>query len=191
MPKLKNVIKEMNALGVNTISKAKANLEKNNSSGALSQSLTYDINEKDVDNPILEFYGLDYGKFVDQGVQGNDPQAQPPGAVARYNKAPGSPYQFGTGTGSSGSLRGAIDKWVVQKGIPAARDKEGKFIKRKSLVYLMTRSIWNTGLKPTYFFEDAQEQASRGIQKKFAKAYAKDVEEQIENEQRKKRRKRR
>ena len=46
MPKLKNVIKEMNALGVNTISKAKANLEKNNSSGALSESLTYDINEK-------------------------------------------------------------------------------------------------------------------------------------------------
>lgn len=190
MPKLKNVIKEMNALGVNTISKAKANLEKSNSSGALSESLTYDINEKDVDNPILEFYGLDYGKFVDQGVQGNDPQAQPPGALARYNKAPGSPYQFGTGTGG-GSLRGAIDKWVVQKGIPAARDEKGKFIKRKSLVYLMTRSIWNTGIKPTYFFEKAQESESRGIQRKFAKAYAKDIEEQIKEEQKKKRKKRR
>ncbi len=190
MPKLKNVIKEMNALGVNTISKAKANLEKSNSSGALSESLTYDINEKDIDNPILEFYGLEYGKFVDQGVQGNDPQAQPPGALARYNKAPNSPYQFGTGTGS-GSLRGAIDKWVVQKGIPAARDEKGRFIKRKSLVYLMTRSIWNTGIRPTYFFENAQETASRGIQRKFAKAYAKDIEDQIKEEQKKKRKKRR
>jgi len=190
MPRLNNVIKEMTALGVNTISKAKANLEKSNSSGALAQSLTYEIDEKNPDNPILSFYGLEYGKFVDQGVQGNDPQAQPPGAAARYNKAPGSPYQFGTGTGG-GSLRGAIDKWVVQKGIPAVRDKKGKFIKRKSLVYLMTRSIWNTGLKPTYFFEDAQQSQSRGIQTKFAKAYAKDLEDQLKEEQKKKRKKRR
>ncbi len=187
MPKLKNVIKEMNALGVNIISNAKANLENSNSSGALSESLDYDINEKDINNPILEFYGLDYGKFVDQGVQGNDPQAQPPGALARYNKAPGSPYQFGTGTGSSGSLRGAIDKWVVQKGIPAVRDNKGKFIKRKSLVYLMTRSIWNTGIKPTYFFEKAQYNETLGIQRKFAKAYAQDIEDQIKEEQKIKR----
>lgn len=187
MPKLKNVIKEMNALGVNIISNAKANLENSNSSGALSESLDYDINEKDINNPILEFYGLDYGNFVDQGVQGNDPQAQPPGALSRYNKAPGSPYQFGTGTGSSGSLRGAIDKWVVQKGIPAVRDDKGKFIKRKSLVYLMTRSIWNTGIKPTYFFEKAQYNETLGIQRKFAKAYAQDIEDQIKEEQKIKR----
>jgi len=188
MSRLNNVIKEMNALGANVVSKAKANLQKNNSSGALSQSLTYEVDEKDVDNPVLKFYGLDYAKFVDQGVQGNDPMAQPPGAAARYNKAPGSPYQFGTGTGG-GSLRGAIDKWVVQKGIPAVRDEKGRFIKRKSLVFLMTRSIWNTGLRPTYFFEKAQQSQSRGIQTKFAKAYAKDIEDQF-NQKQKKRRKR-
>ena len=35
-----------------------------------------------------------------------------------------------------------IDKWVVQKkGITGARDLKGKFIKRKSLVYLIRRSI--------------------------------------------------
>ena len=79
----------------------------------------------------------------------------------------------------------------MQKGIPAARDEKGRFIKRKSLVYLMTRSIWNTGIRPTYFFEDAQETASRGIQRKFAKAYAKDIEDQIKEEQKKKRKKRR
>ena len=189
MPKLKNVLKEMNAVGVNVVSKAKANLGKSNSSGALSESLTYEIDDRDENNPILNFYGLDYGKFVDQGVQGNNPQAQPPGALARYNKAPGSPYQFGTGSGS-GSLRGAIDKWVVQKGIPNVRDEKGRFIKRKSLVYLMTRSIWNTGIRPTYFFEKAQNAESRGLQRKFAKAYAKDVEDQIKEEQRKKRKRR-
>tara|TARA_X000001382_G_scaffold129402_3_gene121365 strand:+ start:6642 stop:7211 length:570 start_codon:yes stop_codon:yes gene_type:complete len=189
MPKLKNVLKEMNAVGVNVVSKAKANLGKSNSSGALSESLTYEIDDRDQNNPVLSFYALDYGKFVDQGVQGNDPQAQPPGALARYNKAPGSPYQFGTGSGS-GSLRGAIDKWVVQKGIPNVRDEKGRFIKRKSLVYLMTRSIWNTGIRPTYFFEKAQDAESRGVQRKFAKAYAKDIEDQIKEEQRKKRKRR-
>jgi hypothetical protein len=35
-----------------------------------------------------------------------------------------------------------IDKWVIQKkGLTGARDLKGKFIKRKSLVYLIRRSI--------------------------------------------------
>ena len=187
---LKNVNKAFNALGINVVSKAKANLAKSNSSGALADSLDYKIDNSDPDNPTLNFYAEDYAKFVDLGVQGNDPQAMPQGSLARFNKAPNSPYQFGTGSYSgSGSLRGAIDKWVVQKGIPNVRDEKGKFIKRKSLVFLISRSIWNTGIKPTYFFTDAKNQYSRGVQAKLAFAYAKDLDSEFKNQRKKRKRK--
>jgi hypothetical protein len=187
---LKNVIKEMNTLGINVVSRAKSNLSKNNSSGDLSNSLTYEIDQTDPDDVKLNFYGLDYANFVDQGVQGKDPQAMPQGSMSRYNKAPMSPYQFGTGSYSgSGSLRGSIDKWVVQKGIPNVRDAKGKFIKRKTMVYLISRSIWYTGIKPTYFFTNAQDEEAQGVQLKFATAYSRDLSEQLKNSTKKRRRK--
>lgn len=180
---LKNVIKEMEAASVNIISKAKSNLNKNSSSGNLANSLTSKIEAKATDDPKLVFYAEDYGKFVDKGVQGNDPQAMPSGSLSRYNKAPMSPYRFGSGNYSGGGgLRSAIDKWVVQKGIPAARDEKGRFIKRKSLVYLMTRSIWNTGIKPTYFFTNAIDSEIRGINRKLTFAYTKDLRNNLEND---------
>ena len=173
---LKNVIKEMNTLGINVVSRAKSNLSKNNSSGDLSNSLTYEIDQTDPDDVKLNFYGLDYANFVDQGVQGKDPQAMPQGSMSRYNKAPMSPYQFGTGSYSGGgSLRGSIDK--------------GKFIKRKTMVYLISRSIWYTGIKPTYFFTNAQDEEAQGVQLKFATAYSRDLSEQLKNSTKKRRRK--
>ena len=178
---LKNVIKEMQAASLNIISKAKANLNKNSSSGNLANSLTSKIEDENSNNPKLTFYSEDYGKFVDEGVQGNNPQAMPQGSLSRYNKAPMSPYRFGSGNYSgSGGLRSAIDKWVVQKGIPNVRDEKGRFIKRKSMVYLISRSIWNTGIKPTYFFTNALDSEIKGINRKLTFAYLKDLRNGLE-----------
>lgn len=180
---LKNVIKEMEAASVNVISKAKANLSKSSSSGNLANSLTSKIEAKETDSPKLAFYAEDYGKFVDKGVQGNNPEAMPSGSLARYNKAPMSPYRFGSGNYSgSGGLRSAIDKWVVQKGIPNVRDEKGRFIKRKSMVYLISRSIWNTGIKPTYFFTKALDSEISGINRKLTFAYTKDLRDSLEKD---------
>ena len=85
-----------------------------------------------------------------------------------------------------GSLRGAIDKWVIRKGIPNVRDAKGRFIKRKTMVYLITRSIWNTGLRATNFFTDAQTQANKSISTKLAKAAASDIEIQFSDSIKKK-----
>ncbi len=178
---LKNVIKEMQAASLNIISKAKSNFNKNSSSGNLANSLTSKIEDENSNNPKLTFYSEDYGKFVDEGVQGNDPQAMPQGSLSRYNKAPMSPYRFGSGNYSgSGGLRSAIDKWVVQKGIPNVRDEKGRFIKRKSMVYLISRSIWNTGIKPTYFFTNALDSEIKGINRKLTFAYLKDLRNGLE-----------
>jgi len=72
---LKNVIKEMEAASMNIISTAKSNLSKSKSSGKLANSLESDIKGENTDNPKLVFYSEPYGKFIDKGVQGNNPEA--------------------------------------------------------------------------------------------------------------------
>jgi hypothetical protein len=185
---LKKVIAELEAYGLNVVSAAKANLKKNkkNSSGALYESVDYKITNAKSSNPKIDFYAEDYATFVDKGVQGFDPSAMPNGSLNRYNKAPSSPYKFGSGKSKGGSLRGAIDKWVIRKGIPNVRDAKGRFIKRKTMVYLISRSIWNTGLRATNFFTDAQKQANKSISTKLAKAAASDIEIQFSDSIKKK-----
>ena len=58
-----------------------------------------------------------------------------------------SPYQYTNKQPPSGVL----DKWTVRKGI-APRDKSGKFMSRKTLKFLMARSIYLSGIRPTMFF---------------------------------------
>jgi hypothetical protein len=54
------------------------------------------------------------------------------------------------------------------------------------MVYLITRSIWNTGLRATNFFTDAQKQANKSISTKLAKAAASDIEIQFSDSIKKK-----
>ena len=109
--------------------------------GRLKKSLRFEIRE--IEGAIvLELLSAPYSEFVRLGVQGVGPGK---------NKAPGSPFKFGTGTGKPGGLRGAIDKWVITKGLNNVRDKQGRFIKRKSLVFLISRSIYRFGIAPTNF----------------------------------------
>lgn len=172
---LKNIIKELENYGHKVVEKAKRNLttkDKDNT-GKLSNSLHYKVTQQKTDQPRIVFYGEDYGKFVDLGVQGNDPQAMPKGSKVRYNKAPNSPYQFGTGRGKKG-LRKGINEWVLQRGTFEVRDDKGRFIPRKSLVYLISRSVWYTGIKASYFFRDAQTAYKKPTYKKLGEAFTKD-----------------
>ena len=72
------------------------------------------------------------------------------------------------------------DKWIVQKGI-APRDKNGKFISRKSLQFMSARSIFNNGIKPSLFFTKPFEKAFKGLNKDLVKAYKLDVEQLMKN----------
>jgi len=59
-----------------------------------------------------------------------------------------------------------IDKWVIQKqGLSdVVRDKSGRFIKRKSLVYLIRRSIGQYGYEGTEFLQNAYANAAAQIE---------------------------
>ena len=72
-----------------------------------------------------------------------------------------------------------MDKWIVKRGI-APKDEKGRFIKRKSLQFMIARSIYNNGIKPSLFFTKPFEKAFKNLDKDIIKAYALDVENLLE-----------
>jgi hypothetical protein len=76
--------------------------------------------------------------------------------------------------------RGVIDRWVVKRGLKAAR-KDGKFINRKSLVFLIQRSIFYNGLQRTQFFSRPFTQQLKKQTDKITQAFVDDIELAIEN----------
>lgn len=156
---LSNVQAELNAFAKYVISQSKANLTrgKKKSSGNLYNSLNYDLNVSK-NSFGLEFLMEDYGVFQDAGVSG---------VKKKYN----TPYSYTNKMPPPSKM----DKWIVKRGI-ATRDKNGKFIKRKSLQFLIARSIFNNGIKPSLFFTKPFKKAFSNLDKDIVKAFALDVE---------------
>jgi hypothetical protein len=74
----------------------------------------------------------------------------------------------------------AFDKWLVRKGI-APRDK-GKFASRKSLAFLIARSVYRNGIKPSLFFTKPFEAAYKNLPQELIDKYGLDAIE-LFNEQ--------
>lgn len=159
--KTKHVKKVFDIFATKVVETAKGilNATGKNTSGNLKDSLGYHLQVKDgkVD---LRFLGAPYASVVDEGIRGSKSSA----------KAPKSPFKYTSKQPPSG----VIDKWVVRKGLKGARDEKGRFISRKSLVFLIARNIKLFGIKPTNFFTDAVNQGLKGLPRKFAQAYAMD-----------------
>lgn len=122
------------------VQQSRSNLTKkgNKASGDLYKSLGFQVTD---DN--ITFTGEEYGLYQDQGVRGKN---------AYYSASANSPFRFGTGTGPEGGLRKGIAKWIKQKGIKGRDKKTGRFITDKSLTFLISRSIYDKGLRATLFF---------------------------------------
>ena len=73
----------------------------------------------------------------------------------------------------------SLDKWSVRKGI-APRDKKGRFIPRQSLNFLIARSIFTYGIKPSLFFTKPFEKAFNDLPPELTNAFAIDIENSIE-----------
>tara|TARA_R110000744_G_C19343106_1_gene559647 strand:- start:1631 stop:2188 length:558 start_codon:yes stop_codon:yes gene_type:complete len=170
----------LNIYATNVIKEAKENLKskKKSSSGKLYNSLSAKVTPLK-DYILLQFSMEDYGIFVDKGVKGKNPNALPKNAKWKgIQKAPNSPYQFGKGgTG----LRAAINKWTVQKNVfnKQIRNKKGQFIPRKSLQFMMSRSIYLAGIEATQFFSNPFNQGLKTLGDKLLKAFELDVEKNI------------
>jgi hypothetical protein len=119
----------------------------------------------------LEFLMEQYMEFQDKGVKGKKSS----------RKAPDSPYRFGSGnfSGRWSEFRLSINGWMIRKGI-APRDKSGQFIKRKDIIYAITKSIYETGLKPKRFFTNAFNREFQELPEELLEAYGLDVERFME-----------
>lgn len=139
-----------------------------NASGDLARSIGFDL-KVNPNSFSLAFLMADYGVFQDLGVKG----------IKSSQKAPNSPFQFGTGTAPKGIFKTRINAWVVRKGI-APRDDSGQFTSRASLNFLIRRSILNTGLKAKNFFTKPFENAFEELPKDLVDAFALDLADFIE-----------
>lgn len=161
---LANVKEELNRFAKYVISQSRANLTrgKKNSSKDLYNSLDSEV-KVSKNSFELSFLMEDYGVFQDKGVSG---------VKKKYN----TPYSYT----SKMPPPSKMDKWIVKKGI-APRDKSGKFISRKSLQFMIARSIYNNGIKPSLFFTKPFEKAFKGLSKDLVEAYKLDVEQLMKN----------
>jgi hypothetical protein len=157
---LEHLKDELNTFRKRVIQQAKTNLTrtKKNASKRLYNSLGSDL--KDSKNSFqLDFTMTDYGEYVDKGVSGT--QKKYDTKYAYTNKMP-PPSK--------------LDKWIVRRGL-APRDKSGKLLNRKTLQFLVARSIYRKGFKPSLFFTKPFENEYKKLSKDLINAYGLDMEE--------------
>ena len=127
------------------IQQSRSNLTKGktNASKQLYNSLGYRIQGSKV-----SFESEKYGQYLDQGVRGKN-------SYYADKATASSPFKYK----NKMPPPSAFDKWVIKKGI-APRTKSGKFKKRsissvgfrKSLTFLIAKSIQSKGIRATLFF---------------------------------------
>jgi len=167
MDKKELTYKYLNDFAKYVIQQSRSNLSKQ---GKNNQKNLYNSLDKEIEvgaNSFrLTFLMSDYGEYVDQGVQGK----------SSSSKAPNSPFKFGSGSGRKGGLTQGISKWVQQKQIQFRDRKSGKFLSYQSTAFLITRSVYNKGIKPSLFFTRPFEKAFERLPDELVEAYGLDVE---------------
>jgi len=119
----------------------------------------------------ISFEMESYGKFLDKGVKGKSSSL----------KAPDSDFQFGSGTGKEGGLTEGILKWVTRRRFQFREKETGQFMSYESTAFLITRSIYLTGTKPTEFFTKPFNAAFKKLPDEIIKSYALEVNTLLKN----------
>lgn len=147
-------------------SRAKANLTNGdrNVSKRLYNSIKGEVTINS-ERTTVKFFMEKYGDFQDQGVKGKNSSA----------KAPNSPFKFGSGRGKEGGLTQSIQKWVEARRFQFKDRKSGKFMSYRATAFLITRSIYSKGLKPTLFFTKPYQAALKNLPQELAKEYGLEV----------------
>jgi hypothetical protein len=157
---LSNVEDELNAFRKHVITEARKNLTRNKKNA--SKTLYNDMNSflKVSKNSFeLGFEMPIYGQFQDQGVSGKK---------KKYN----TPFSYKSKQPPSD----VFEAWIKRKGIKG-RDKRGRFITNKSLSYLIARSVFNNGIKPSLFFTRPFELAYKRLGDDIIEAFGLDIDE--------------
>lgn len=112
----------------------------------------------------------EYGEFQDKGVKGKSSSA----------KAPNSPFKFGSGTGKKGGLTSGILEWVQARKFQFRNRESGKFMSYENTAFLITRSVYQKGIKASGFFSKPFEQGFNKLPEEVIEAYGLDLEKLLE-----------
>jgi hypothetical protein len=168
----KNIENYLNSFGKQVVNRSKGNLQKAGKGGKLENSISFKVIQEG-ENYTVQFYMSSYGQYVDKGVSGTQVKRTFKDYKSKTIK---SPYGYKNSKGHSQPPSKALDKWVVRKGI-APRDASGKFLKRKTITFLIARSIGRKGIQGISFF---QKPLGLGL-KQFGKDLLGSVKEDIIN----------
>ena len=140
-----NIERYLNSFGKQVVNRAKGGLQRKKGGGTkLESSISFKV-ITDADGFTVQFFMDSYGTFVDKGVSGNK---QPRTFKDYKSQVRSSPYKY---TNKQPPSR-VLDKWIVKKGI-APRDEKGRFMSRKSISFLIARSIKRKGIQGISFFQ--------------------------------------
>lgn len=161
----------LNSFGKQVVNRAKGNLQKAKGGGtALENSIVFSLVERGEDLTVI-FKMASYGKYVDKGVSGTEVTRSFKDYKGKTLK---SPFGYRKAKGHSQPPTKALDKWIVKKGI-APRDKEGKFMSRKSIKFLIARSIGKKGIQGISFFQKPLMLGMKEFGNKFGEAIKEDI----------------
>ena len=174
---LKSVERYLNSYGRYIIRQAEGILYKRKNTGNLSKSLDFTILKTKTGYDI-RWTAASYGEFVDKGVSGVISKRY---YYALDGKRKRSPYRYTT----KGPPQYVLREWIRMKGIKgrerkgASGGKGGQFMSRKSLAFLMSRSIKNKGLRAMSFYSKPISFSFNIFKKKLEGNFAKDIEVQL------------
>ena len=167
IPSLERYLK---SFGSQVVKEAKGNLSAAGKGGALENSIDFFVIRKD-GTVTIRFKMASYGKYVDKGVSGTEVTRSFKDYKGKTLK---SPFGYRKAKGHSQPPTKALDKWIVKKGI-APRDKEGKFMSRKSIKFLIARSIGKKGIQGISFFQKPLMLGMKEFAPKFGAAIKEDI----------------
>ena len=160
MLKYEELHKALEVFRDKVIEEAKQNLlrQKKSSSGNLYKSIKGSPVKTSENSLQFNIEMASYATFVDKGVSG-------------INKKYNTPYAYKDKMPPPNKL----DKWIVKRGI-APRDKEGGFMSRNSIKFLIARSIYRNGIKPSLFFTKPFEKYYKNMPDELREAFGLDIE---------------
>ena len=170
---LRELSDEFRKLGKYVIQQSRTNLtkQKHNVSKQLYDSLKYELSEKG-STYNLAFIMDRYGMFLDKGVRGANPSLVKGGK----QKGAGSPYSYKSKMPPMKDIRA----WVKARNI-RLRDEKGRFKRGNytSIAFIIQRSIFAQGIKPTLFFTKPFEKAIEIYTPLLIDAFGRDIDELI------------
>tara|TARA_R110000796_G_scaffold154447_2_gene271141 strand:+ start:874 stop:1380 length:507 start_codon:yes stop_codon:yes gene_type:complete len=162
---LKNVQESLNKFAKYVVQQSRSNLTKNkkNVSKSLYDSIEYDLNVSP-NRLLISFIMDEYGMFQDKGVSGKK---------KKYN----TPYRY---TNKMPPIKPLAD-WAKFKNI-RLRNEKGQYGKGnyKTIGFLIARSIFNKGIKPSLFFTKPFEKAFERLPDELVKSFGLDLDDLLD-----------